>query len=198
LIIIKHRVNTIADLIATPKHLGVEIDLRTNDSDLIINHEPFSNGPILSEWLKSYNHKFLILNVKEDGLETYALDLMNRFKIKDFFFLDQSFPSLYKASKIYPNFISVRVSDIESVQTALRLSAGWIWFDSLTGGWEYLHEAFKLLPKSNVMKCLVSPELQRSSSESELLALKCLIGGSEMNFDAVCTKYPKKWESTNL
>lgn len=198
MIIIKHRVNAVSDLIATPKHLGVEIDLRSNDSELILNHDPFGDGTSFSEWLKKYDHSFLIINVKEEGLETSALDLMKEFDIKKFFFLDQSFPALYKSSKIYPQFICARVSDIESVQTALKLNIGWIWFDSLTGDWSYLDDTVELLSKKNVMKCLVSPELQRSGSESELLALKHLIRKSKMNFDAVCTKYPEKWELPNL
>jgi len=192
--IIKHRVNTIDELIATPTHMGVEIDIRTYGTRLVISHDPFDPGTSFSKWIEHYNHNFLIINVKEDGLETSVLNLLNEYKIKDFFFLDQSFPTLFKFSKIFSEFCCARVSDIESFETVLKLKVGWVWFDSHTGDWSYLREAFKQLANMNVNKCLVSPELQRSNFESELLVLKRLIVSLPVNFDAVCTKYPKQWE----
>ena len=36
---------------------------------LILNHEPFENGVLFEKWLNEFNHKYLILNVKEEGLE---------------------------------------------------------------------------------------------------------------------------------
>ena len=195
MIIIKHRVNNLSELISTPHYLGVEIDLRTRDSELIIDHDPFSTGVSFSKWLEYYNHKFLIINVKEEGLESFAMNLMEKFNIKDFFFLDQSFPALYKASKVFPEFICARVSDVESVETALNLNVSWIWFDSHTGDWSYLPEVFKKLSTISVRKCLVSPELQRTNSESETMILKKIIQDSIINFDAVCTKLPEKWIS---
>ena len=195
MIIIKHRVNNLSELILTPHYLGVEIDLRTRDSELIIDHDPFSAGVSFSKWLEHYNHKFLIINVKEEGLESFAMNLMEKFNIKDFFFLDQSFPALYKTSKVFPEFICARVSDVESVETALNLNVSWIWFDSHTGDWSYLPEVFKKLSTINVRKCLVSPELQRTNSESETMILKKIIQDSIINFDAVCTKLPEEWIS---
>jgi hypothetical protein len=88
LIIIKHRVNTINEIISTPYSYGVEIDLRTFGSEIIIHHDPFHEGVKFSEWLQYYNHKFLVLNVKEDGLETFISELIEKFKVKNYFFLD--------------------------------------------------------------------------------------------------------------
>ena len=37
-----HRINKIKDLKSLPKKFGVEIDIRTMGSKLILNHEPFN------------------------------------------------------------------------------------------------------------------------------------------------------------
>ena len=92
--LISHRVNTIKQLKETDTKFGVEVDIRSNGHDLIINHEPFSSGESFSDWIKEYDHGTLILNVKEEGLEGSLLDYMKDFDIDDFFFLDQSFPFL--------------------------------------------------------------------------------------------------------
>jgi hypothetical protein len=195
--IIKHRVNEINELISTPRNLGVEIDIRTSNTEIIISHDPFSLGTSFSKWLEYFNHSFLIINVKEDGLETFVLDLLNKHGIKNFFFLDQSMPSIFKSSQKWPEFCCSRVSEVESVETVLNLKVGWVWFDSHSGDWTYLRETFKKLSNLNIKKCLVSPELQRSNSESELLELRKIITDAEINFDAVCTKFPNKWEVNN-
>ena len=193
MLLIKHRVNTIDDLIRTQQSFGVEIDVRTSGSDLIIQHDPFECGVKLVDWLKYFRHKFLIVNVKEDGLENYIYSLIQSLNISNFFFLDQSFPSLYKFSKRFPEFCAVRVSDIETIETALNSRAGWIWFDSHSGSWDYLSTISDRCLDIPAKKCLVSPELQRSDFENELNNLKTSINTLSFKFDAVCTKLPNEW-----
>ena len=193
MIIIKHRVNTINELISTPNSYGVEIDVRTFGSEIIIHHDPFNKGVKLSDWLKYYNHKILILNVKEDGLEPFIFGLIEEFKVKNYFYLDQSIPSLFKFTQTSPQFASVRVSDIEPFDSALKIKAGWAWLDSHTGDWSYLLSAIKQLKYMKVKICLVSPELQRINYEDEVLLLKNWISKSLIDFDAICTKYPNIW-----
>ena len=197
MIIIKHRVNTINEIVSTPYSYGVEIDLRTFGSEIIIHHDPFHEGVKFSEWLKYYNHKFLVLNVKEDGLEKFISELIEKFKVKNYFFLDQPIPSLFKFSKTSPQFASVRVSDIESTENALKINASWAWLDSHTGDWDYLLNAMEQLKSRNIKMCLVSPELQRTNYEKELLQLKKLTSKSLIGFDAICTKYPNIWADIN-
>lgn len=197
MIIIKHRVNSINEIVSTPYSYGVEIDLRTFGSEIIIHHDPFQEGVKFSEWLQYYNHKFLVLNVKEDGLEMFISELIEKFKIKNYFFLDQPIPSLFKFSKTSPQFASVRVSDIESTENALKINTGWAWLDSHTGDWDYLLNAMEQLKSRNIKMCLVSPELQRTSYEKEILQLKKLTSKLLIGFDAVCTKYPHIWSDIN-
>jgi hypothetical protein len=191
--IIKHRVNTINQLITTPSNFGVEIDIRTLGSDLIIHHDPFEKGVKFVDWLEYYKHDFLVVNVKEDGLEHFIFNLIKEYKIENFFYLDQPFPSLYKFSKTVPQFCAARVSDIESVESAIKLQSGWVWLDSHTGDWDYLLNAMKHFANTDIKTCLVSPELQRNNYKKELVLLRHLISNFSISFEAVCTKYPNMW-----
>ena len=67
--IIHHRRNSIKKLKSTFIKYGIEVDIRSNQNDLIINHDPFLEGVKFSDWHMHFKHKFLIINVKEDGLE---------------------------------------------------------------------------------------------------------------------------------
>ena len=62
--IISHRVNTIHELKSTPLNYGVEIDLRDSGDKLILQHDPFSKGEDFEEFLKYYQHRTIILNIK--------------------------------------------------------------------------------------------------------------------------------------
>ena len=63
--IIIHRVNKIKFLKSIPKNFGVEIDVRSFNSELILNHEPKKNGDKLSNFLKNYQNGTIIFNIKE-------------------------------------------------------------------------------------------------------------------------------------
>ncbi|MBT6472144.1 MAG: hypothetical protein HOK52_12925, partial [Candidatus Marinimicrobia bacterium] len=95
---ILHRVNTKGALLKTPKELGVEVDIRSKGNQLIMHHDPFQDGEDFEDWLGVYEHGILILNVKEEGLEGRLIELMSKYNIDDYFFLDQSFPFLVKTS----------------------------------------------------------------------------------------------------
>ena len=91
MIIIKHRVNNSKDLIKLSKKYGVEIDLRSQKKEIYLHHEPFKKGEPFFKWIKNYNHKLIVLNVKEEGLEKPILKILKKNKISNFFFHDQTF-----------------------------------------------------------------------------------------------------------
>lgn len=193
--IIAHRKNTIADLSQTPTQFGIEVDIRSWEKELTIHHDPFTQGEDFKEWLKHYQHQILILNVKEEGLEAQLIELMKEHNISNYFFLDQSFPFLVKWAKLGEKRLAVRVSEYESINTALSLKdkVDWIWVDCFTHFPLSLEEA-KQLKQANFKLCLVSPELQGRNAESEIPALKELLGTLGISVDAVCTKRPDLWQ----
>ena len=135
----------------------------------------------------------MILNVKEDSLETSILAILSKHQVSDYFFLDQSYPSIRKMIASGNSKLATRVSDFEDLETALISGSDWVWLDSFSGNWRFLQKAVQAIKENKQRVCLVSPELHRSDSNIELLELQELIKNLDSEIDAVCTKFPKKW-----
>jgi hypothetical protein len=193
--IYSHRVNSVSALAEIDPKYGVEIDLRTNNGNLILAHDPFTEGDLFSDWLKFWRGQSLILNVKEDALENSILQYLNEHGVSDFFFLDQSYPSIRRTINSGLKKVATRVSDYEDLQTALNSGSDWVWLDSFSGKWDYLNEAVSVLAKNGQKTCLVSPELQRAHSSAELELLQEMILEKRLAITSVCTKLPEIWES---
>ncbi|WP_459862299.1 PI-PLC domain-containing protein [Endothiovibrio diazotrophicus] len=192
--IIRHRCNTLSDLQATPPELGVEIDLRSRDGELILAHDPFVTGERFADWLTAYRHRFLIVNVKEEGLERAVLARLAEHRIEAFFFLDQSFPFLLKSALAGERRCAVRVSEYESVETALRLAGrvDWVWVDTFTH-LALTGEEAQRLQQAGLRLCLVSPELVGRSGSAPVAAMRAELTTRGIAIDAVCTKTPEAW-----
>lgn len=193
--LIAHRRNTLNELLGTPVKYGVEVDIRSYGDKLVIHHDPLVEGVLFDTWVAAYQHGTLILNVKEEGLESHLIPLMEKYGINDYFFLDQSFPFLVKWAKAGEHRCAVRVSEFESIDTALSLAGkvDWVWVDCFTrfplsneDGQRLKHAGFKL--------CLVSPELQGRDAEAEIPQLIKLLGERDIQPESVCTKRPDLWE----
>lgn len=195
--IIAHRRNTIEQLESTPRQYGVEVDIRSWQDQLIIHHDPFIQGECFEEWLTHYRHQTLILNVKEEGLEERLTALMQNYHIKDFFFLDQSFPFLIKSVRANQPHCAIRISEFESIETALTLSnqINWAWIDCFTQ-FPLQHDNAQQLKNAGFKLCLVSPELQGRSAEIEIPQLRRFLYDQKIYADAVCTKQPNLWEKS--
>ncbi len=193
--LISHRRNTVAELLATDSKYGIEVDIRSESDRLIIHHDPFVDGESFEVWLAAYRHSTLILNVKEEGLEARLIELMQRAGIEDYFFLDQSFPFLVKYSRLGVHRCAVRVSEFESIQTALTLAGkvDWIWVDCFTQ-FPLSHDDARMLQDAGFKLCLVSPELQGRDAETEIAQLVPMLHERNIRAEAVCTKRPDLWE----
>lgn len=189
--IFKHRINTIADLALTSKELGVELDIRTNGKNLILHHDPFETGDLFAMYLQNYSHSGIILNTKEEGLESSLIDMMQEYSIDDYFFLDLSLPFLIKTINKGCKKVAVRYSEYEPIEYVKKFEglAEWVWVDCFNKNilredvLDYLKLHFKI--------CLVSPELQSHPVEwieEFKLAYK------NFDIDAVCTKQPSLWK----
>jgi hypothetical protein len=187
---IAHRINTISQLQNTPSEYGVEIDLRPDGDNIIIHHDPFTHGEDFEEWLKYYKHSFVILNTKAEGMEERIIALMEKHKIKDYFFLDLSLPYLIKYMKKGVTKIAVRFSEFEPLEFVLKFAGKveWVWVDCFTDlplnaeNYIELKKHFKL--------CLVSPELQ-GFDVSRIEEFKYKL--QDIPIEAVCTKRPDLW-----
>ncbi len=193
--LIAHRRNTLQELQSTPTKYGVEVDIRSSGGRLIIHHDPIADGESFEAWINAYRHGPLILNVKEEGLEFQLIALMQKHGIDDFIFLDQSFPFLVKWANAGERRCAIRVSEFESIETALALAGkvGWVWVDCFTR-FPLDHEDAQRLKRAGFRMCLVSPELQGRKAETEIPLLAQLLSERAIQADAVCTKRPDLWE----
>lgn len=192
MLFIRHRINTIDDLRTVPQSMGVELDLRDYAGKIVLQHDAFKGGDIFEDFLKRYKHGLMVLNIKTEGIEEMVLDLVKKYKVSDYFFLDVSFPALIRLVRKGENKIAGRFSEYEPLEQCLALKdkVKWVWVDCFTklplddASYKTLKQHFKL--------CLVSPELQQHPKEKIAEFKKQL-----RNFpvDAVCTKYPDLWQS---
>ncbi len=192
--IIRHRRNTRAELEQTPRQYGIELDIRSHGDDLILHHDAFVAGERFVDWLGSFQHGTLILNVKEEGLEDRVLRLMKERGIEDFFFLDQSFPFLIKTARAGESRCAVRISEFESIETCLSLAGmvDWVWVDCFTK-FPLTSTDAQRLATAGFKLCLVSPELQGRMAPEEITAMRALLAERGITADAVCTKTPELW-----
>ena len=192
---ILHRVNTLDELINTNKLYGVEVDIHAYEEKLIVHHNAFENGPLLSEWLSVCGNRFIIFNIKEEGIEAHVRDMAIKFGVTNFMLLDLSFPALIKMSTNGESRIAIRVSEFESVENALLLDSKiyWVWLDCFKG-FPLTAEEFQRLRGANLKICLVSPELHGSTrNKHDIYNFQKIMQNIGAEVDAVCTKFPELW-----
>jgi len=197
--LICHRRNTVSELLATDSKYGVDVDIRSAGDSLIIHHDPFTPGELFDDGIDAYDHGTFILNVKEEGLESRLIDFMQSTGISDYFFLDQSFPFLMKWSNAGEHRCAVRVSEFESIETALSLAGkvDWVWVDCFTHFPLREQDAIRL-KDAGFKLCLVSPELQGRDANVEIPQLISLLNERNIVADAVCTKRTDLWEVAGI
>ena len=159
---IAHRINTVEELKKLPKEYGVELDLRDDlKGRIYIQHNPFEPGEDFEEYLKNYHHGTMILNVKSERIELKILEMLPKYDVKSYFFLDSSFPMIWLLSNQGEKNIALRVSEVEGLDTPRNMAGKveWIWVDCFSKIPIGKIEAEEL-KELGYKLCLVSPELE--------------------------------------
>jgi hypothetical protein len=198
MIFIKHRVNQIRELSTLMPSWGAEIDIRSHESkSLYLSHDPFMPGDDFDKWLAEFKRLGIngpiILNTKEDGLESFCIERLNRHGLGNFFFLDTTVPTLVNWTvKRGDARFAVRHSLYEPIAAVMAFAgkAKWVWVDCF-GGEPPNVEDLKVLKKA-FQVCLVSPELQLGLTPDTPSAIRRFSHLSSY-IDAVCTKTPESW-----
>ena len=192
-----HRINTVNELKKIPRCYGIEIDLRDNlNGEIYIAHDPFVNGELFSDFLQHYNHSFIILNIKSERIEYKVLDLIKKHNIiNNYFFLDSSFPMIYKLSNEGEKNIAIRFSEFEGLDTVLNMKdkVEWVWVDCFSNV-PLTHNNYKILKEAGFKLCFVSPELQ--NQPEKIKEYKEYFNKENIVMDMICTKSYniEKWE----
>lgn len=188
MILCSHRINTVEELCKTYRHLGIEIDLRDDqDGNIYLAHDPFVSGELFDEFLKNYNHKFIILNIKSERIEYKVLELLRKYNITEYFFLDSSFPMIYKLSNEGERNIAVRFSEFEDINTVLNMKGmiDWVWVDCFTKN-PLNENYYRVLKSAGFKLCFVSPELQ--NQKEKINEYKDYFKKNNIFLDMICTK----------
>ncbi len=184
--LIIHRVNRIKKLKTISTKFGIEIDIRSKGSKLILNHEPFLQGDSLANYLDNYNHGTLVLNLKEAGIEKDVLNLVNKRKIKSFFLLDVEMPYLYSATKKGQKNIAIRFSEYEDISNTkfFKNKLDWVWIDTVT---KLPINKKNIRTLSKFKSCIVCPERWGRKKDIKIYKKKLL----NLNFKptSVMTSY---------
>ena len=188
-----HRVNIIKELKKIPKEYGCEIDIRTDGSKLILNHDPFEKGDSLIDYLDEYKNGTLVLNIKESGIEDLVLEEIRKRNIKSFFLLDVEFPYLFSASEKGEKNIAVRFSEKEPIENVklFKDKLDWVWIDTITKIPLYKNNIDIL---KQFKSCLVCPS--RWGRENEILKMKKELKRLDFKIDVIMTsiKMIREWE----
>lgn len=193
-----HRINTTTQLSTIDTKYGVELDLRDYGDQLVLEHDPFTGGQLFEDYLKEYKHSGIILNIKSERVEEKVLELLKKYNVTNYFFLDSSFPMIYQLNKKYDEQnIAIRFSEFEPIEAVLKVSnmVKWVWIDCFTN-FPLTPETYKQIKEADLKICLVSPELQGHSIDM-IIEIKEEIKKNNYEIDAICCKEYniKLWES---
>jgi hypothetical protein len=106
---------------------------------------------------------------------------------------------LIKWSQLGERRCAVRVSQFESIDTALTLSGkvDWVWIDCFTE-LTLTHEDYLRLKNAAFKLCIVSPELQGRNADVEIPKMIEILRERQILVDAVCTKRIDLWEGSTF
>ncbi len=151
-----HRVNHNDQLNEVPNKYGVEIDIRSNDNKLVLGHDINKENEDFNKYINSYQHKFLVANIKESGIEERVIHELNDKNISNFFLLDVEFPFILKNFNEFGNNLSLRFSKYEGIDTINNFigKVKWVWIDTYD---DFDLDSNKASILQNFNLCLVSP-----------------------------------------
>ena len=131
----------------------------------------------------------LALNIKADGLQIKLKELLQEYKIKNYFVFDMSVPDgLQYLRHNIKSF--TRESEYETIPSFYDEACG-IWLDEFQGHW-INKEVIENHIKNNKQICIVSPDLHKREYKKEWQHYKEI--EKELGIDnlMICTDYPEE------
>lgn len=185
--LIAHRINTIEQLDEISETMPIEFDVRDSNGKCIVEHDPFKPGVPLDIFLDRCRKRFLIVNIKSEGIEPYVLEMLRLRNIDTFFMLDCTVPILYKFTLQGEHRFAVRLSEVEPLDFVLQWKGkvDWVWVDCFSKN--ILTKEIETILHANGFKvCIVSPELQGRPQDIDRYSQE--FHDSSISIDAICTK----------
>jgi len=172
---------------------GVETDIRDYKGELVISHDIANEKCLRVEDLFKMYNKFdntlpLALNIKADGLQIKLKELLEKYKIKNYFVFDMSVPDglLYLKQDIKA---FTRESEYEKEPSFYDEVCG-IWLDEFKGHW-ITKEVIEKHIQDDKQICIVSPDLHKREYKNEWQHYKEIEKELGINNLMICTDYPE-------
>ncbi len=174
---------------------GTETDIRDFDGKLVISHDmPTVESPLVQDFFSAFNKHSkgagyqLALNIKSDGLQKPLLDLLEAYRIENYFVFDMSVPDLKASIQNGLNVYS-RLSEFESDLPFYQNVKG-IWLDAFENTW-YDSNIIRQHLDAGKKICIVSAELHKRDHIGHWKLLK-KIGADSWGADILlCTDFPE-------
>lgn len=172
---------------------GTETDIRDYKGVLVISHDIADEKCISVKEMFEIYSKYddtlpLALNIKADGLQVKLNELLEEYKIENYFVFDMSVPDglgyLKQNIKAF-----TRESEYEQIPSFYDEACG-IWLDEFQGHW-INKEIIEKHTKNNKQICIVSPDLHKREYKKEWQHYKDI--EKELSIDnlMICTDYPE-------
>ena len=170
---------------------GIEIDVRTNSKNIIINHDPFKKSVIFDRNLKILKKYFLIIDVKSSGICHKIYNTLKK-NHKKFLFLNliqSEFINMVQTGR--GKNLMIRFSSYESFDLKNKnlKKVRWVWFDFFDKHFISLEE-YKYLKKFNKKICLTSPDLL-GLRDNLLKKFINHLNKNKIKVDMICAKKEK-------
>lgn len=173
---------------------GTETDIRDYKGELVISHDIADEKCIsVKEMLEIYN-KYdstlpLALNIKADGLQIKLKELLEEYKIENYFVFDMSVPDGLGYLK---NNIKAftRESEYEKTPSFYDEAFG-VWLDEFQGHWIDKEVIGKHI-KNGKQICIVSPDLHKREYKKEWQHYKEIEKELGVNSIMMCTDFPEE------
>jgi hypothetical protein len=173
---------------------GTETDIRDYKGELVISHDIADEKCItVKEMFDIYNRYNnilpLALNIKADGLQIKLKELLEEYKITNYFVFDMSVPDglgyLNQNIKAF-----TRESEYEKIPSFYKQACG-VWLDEFQEHWITKEIISKHL-KNNKQICIVSPDLHKRKYKKEWQNYKEIEIELGINNLMICTDYPEE------
>ena len=164
--------------------IGIELDLRYNNNQVYISHDPTNKGKLFEEVCKQCDKSEIrmALHIKEKEVINPVIKILKEYSIKNYFLFDtENFE--------YNNLIDkTKIADYV-VKKDQNIMGEILWCDEIQNKW-YSKEIMKNLHQENKLIYVMSLEvMKKCDNESIYLEWDRLIN---LGVDGICTKYPEK------
>lgn len=155
--------NTIDALTTAFEHgFGIETDIRDYKGELVVSHNiGEASSPKLKDLFEMYHtskcSEWMALNIKADGLQPLLQEMLEEFRIQNYFLFDMSIPEMVVNKHQNLQFYT-RQSDIEN-ECVLYDDAIGVWLDSFYMEDWLSTEIILSHLKNRKSICIISPEI---------------------------------------